>query len=235
MTKGWVKRCWTLAEERFPLLNRKIWTMFLNQIPRYFLEKLESEFLGSPSCAMGKVCHTMSSLHLKFPFIQPQRAAFAKHGSSSCYYLFTPLYLATVPLTCPWFLHSCLILFFLLLLAGSGGAHSWWAALGVRRGVCISQWGAVLPLQGSLGPAFGYQDLGADQVSGVLSSQQCWPLEELCQHGLNLVPAVVLWFPICSSSTEVPMLETVERTTSRKECKWEMCSKPIEDKSHFIY
>lgn len=145
--------------------------MFSNQIPRCFLE---TEFLGSPSCAIGKMCHTMRSLRLKFPFIQPQRAAFAKHGSSSCYYLFTPWYwVATVHLTCPWFLHSCLILFFLLLLTGSGGARSWWAALGVRRGVCVSQWGAVLPLQGSLGPASGYQDLGADQVSGVFSSQQC--------------------------------------------------------------
>ncbi|XP_051661687.1 kelch domain-containing protein 4 isoform X2 [Manacus candei] len=46
---------------------------------------------------------------------------------------------------------------------GGRGAHSWGAAVDFWRGVCISQRGAVLSLQGSLGPALGYQDLGADQ------------------------------------------------------------------------
>lgn len=49
--------------------------------------------------------------------------------------------------------------------AGSCGAHGRGAALDLWRGVCLSQRGAVLPLQRSLGPAFGHQDLGADQVS----------------------------------------------------------------------
>lgn len=37
--------------------------------------------------------------------------------------------------------------------------------MGLWRGVCLSQRRAVLPLQGSLGPAFGHQDLGTSQIN----------------------------------------------------------------------
>lgn len=50
------------------------------------------------------------------------------------------------------------------LLTGGGGASRWRTAVGLRRGVCFSRRRAVLPLQGSLGPASGHQDLGASQV-----------------------------------------------------------------------
>lgn len=43
--------------------------------------------------AVGKVCSIMSNLHLKFPFLQPQRAAVAKQGSSSRCHLSAHWYL----------------------------------------------------------------------------------------------------------------------------------------------
>lgn len=50
------------------------------------------------------------------------------------------------------------------LFIGCGGASMRRAAMDLRGRVCFSQRRAVLPLQGSLGPAFGHQDLGASQV-----------------------------------------------------------------------
>ncbi|PNJ12600.1 KLHDC4 isoform 11 [Pongo abelii] len=48
---------------------------------------------------------------------------------------------------------------------GGGGASRWRTAVGLWRGVCLSERRAVLPLQGSLGPAFGHQDLGTSQIN----------------------------------------------------------------------
>lgn len=52
----------------------------------------------------------------------------------------------------------------LLLPAGGGGPAGWRPALGIRRGVRFSKWGAVLPLQGPLGAAPGYTHMGKHQV-----------------------------------------------------------------------
>lgn len=48
--------------------------------------------------------------------------------------------------------------------------------------VCFSQWRAVLPLQGSLGPAFGHQNLGASQVRRWVTSPTSGVAPVPCQH-----------------------------------------------------
>lgn len=50
------------------------------------------------------------------------------------------------------------------LPAGGGGPSGGRPALGVWGGVCVSQRGAVLPLQGPLGAAPGYAHVGEHQV-----------------------------------------------------------------------
>lgn len=55
------------------------------------------------------------------------------------------------------------------------------------RGVCFSRRRAVLPLQGSLGAAFGHQDLGASKVrwwvASLTSGPGSCPVPAFCVHG----------------------------------------------------
>lgn len=82
------------------------------------------------------------------------------------------------------------------LFVGCGGASMWRAAMDLRGRVCFSQRRAVLPLQGSLGPAFAHQDLGASQV-------RCWVANltsgaQLLSH--TSIPSSQWWDEISQNS-----------------------------------
>ncbi|KAK2085636.1 hypothetical protein P7K49_036936 [Saguinus oedipus] len=91
------------------------------------------------------------------------------------------------------------------LRRGSDGASRWRTAVGLWRGVRLSQRRAVLPLQGSLGTALGHQDLGTSQDR----------LGQPCLGLVPQVPPVIRHQPVAGRPPPVAFMYTLEGSRGR--------------------